>query len=485
MGMLEELLRGFIKNKSEPLDESLMEKQGRLSRSLIHATLAHRHLAERQFFVQQVAYWITIFGLLVAEASAPILDSASMWTWLIVSVVTWLIRVALFWPLTQLPPAVVKKSLGLKLIPIVIIVIACFYWIWTIHLFVGPVLTVRVLIMCIGLLSISVSMTGMWPVTPIAVVLYNVLLWGAFSANLYSNGVASLSVIVALDMGVLAVLWLNIFIAVRQLNDLLARTHEASQLVNQLEIANDKLERLKDTAYKTLDTRSEFFAGASHDFQQRLHAAKLWVLSAMAATKTNQSAESTLDRLGQEIDALQIYINDILEFARIEALDAGVKIRATEIQSLFQKLDLHFEKIAERDGVQLRFRIARITVGTDASMLLRMLENLVSNALKYTKNGVLVCARRTSRGASIEIWDQGPGIKLEARQRIFDAFHQEEVDDQGRTKGVGLGLAIVKRFATRLNYRIEVKSVMGQGTLFRILIPREFVIGSGAIENSR
>jgi len=477
MEMLEAFRRNTA-NNAGAIDESLMENQGKMSRSLINVTLAHRHLAERQFVVQQIAYWITVLGLLVAEASAPVLTSTSMWTWLAVSVVTWIIRVSLFWPLTKLPPAIVKKSLGLKLIPLAISVIACLYWIWTIQLFAGPVLTVRELIMCIGLLSISVSMTGMWPVTPLAVVIYNSVLWGAFSISLYSSGVASLPVIAALDTGVLAVLWLNIFIAVRQLNDQLERTRETSQLVVELEMANDKLERLKDTAYKTLDTRSEFFAGASHDFQQRLHAAKLWVLSAMAATKANQSAESTLDRLGREVDALQIYINNILEFARIESLDAGVKIRATEIQSLFQKLDLHFEKIAEQNGVQLRFRIARITVGTDASMLLRMLENLVSNALKYTKGGVLVCARKTARGVSIEVWDQGNGIKPEAQQRIFDAFHQEESDDQDRTKGVGLGLAIVKRFAARLNYRIEVKSVMGRGTLFRILIPREFVIGS-------
>jgi signal transduction histidine kinase len=477
MEMLENFRRNIAKNAGA-VDESLMENQGKVSRSLINVTLAHRHLAQRQFVVQQIAYWITVLGLLVAEASAPVLNSTSMWIWLGVSVGTWIVRVSLFWPLTQLPPAVVKKSLWLKLIPLSISVIACLYWIWTIKLFAGPVLTVRELIMCIGLLSISVSMTGMWPVTPLAVVIYNSVLWGAFSISLYANGVASFPVIVALDVGVLAVLWLNIFIAIRQLNDQLERTRETSQLVVALETANSKLERLKDTAYKTLDTRSEFFAGASHDFQQRLHAAKLWVLSAMAATKANQSAESTLDRLGQEVDALQVYINNILEFARIESLDAGVKIRATEIQSLFQKLDLHFEKIAEQNGVQLRFRMARITIGTDASMLLRMLENLVSNALKYTKGGVLVCARKTSRGVSIEVWDQGNGIKPEAQQRIFDAFHQEDSGDQGRAKGVGLGLAIVKRFAARLSYRIEVKSVMGRGTLFRILIPREFVIGT-------
>lgn len=475
MEIVDAVRRYFVGN-NEAVDAPPLGNQGKISRSLINVTLAHRHLAQRQFFIQQIAYWITVLGLLVVEASAPVLSSSSRWWWLAASVAIWVIRIVLFLPLSRLPPPVVEKSLALKLIPIAIIAVACTYWIWTIQLFAGPVLTVRELFMCVGLLSLSVSMTGMWPVTPMAVIIYNVVLWGAFSTSLYSHGLAQLPAIIALDVGILAVLWLNTFIAIHQLNDQLERSRETSQLVIELEIANEKLESLRDTAYKTLDTKSEFFAGASHDFQQRLHATKLWVLSAMAATKANQSAEATLERLGQEVDSLQIYINNILDFARIESLDAGVKIRATEIQSLFQKLDLHFEKIAEKNGVNLRFRMARITVGTDASMLLRVLENLVSNALKYTKGDVLVCARKTSRGAAIEVWDQGHGIKPEAQQRIFDAFHQEDFSDQGRAKGVGLGLAIVKRFAARLNYRIEVKSVIGRGTLFRVLIPREFVI---------
>ncbi|WP_454909846.1 hypothetical protein [Variovorax gossypii] len=126
------------------------ESQGAISRSLINVTPAHRHLARRQFLVQQIAYWITVIGLLVAEASAPILGTEKTWVWLAVSFTTWAVRIVLFMPLSRLPPAVVKKSLVLKLIPLAIIGIACSYWIWTISLFAGPTLTVRELFMCIG-----------------------------------------------------------------------------------------------------------------------------------------------------------------------------------------------------------------------------------------------------------------------------------------------------------------------------------------------
>jgi signal transduction histidine kinase len=451
------------------------ESQGAISRSLINVTPAHRHLARRQFLVQQIAYWITVLGLLVAEASAPILGKETAGIWLAVSLSTWIVRIGLFMPLSRLPPPVVKKSLVLKLIPLAIIGIACAYWIWTISLFAGPTLTVRELFMCIGLLSISLSMTGMWPVTPIAVIVYNAVLWGAFSISLYSHGLASLPVILAFDIGVLVVLWLNTFIAISQLADQLERSREMGHLVADLEAANAELERLKENADKTLEIRSESFSQATHDLHQRLHGTKLWVLATQDALKANAPADQLLERVKQEIDAFQILMKNVLDFTRAETLDSPPSIRTTDLQSIFQKLDLHFEQISAQSGRELRFRITRISVGTDAAMLLRIMENLVSNALKYTKGGVLVCARRNARGVAIEVWDQGPGIKRDAQQRIFEAFHQEAVDGVQRTKGTGLGLAIVKRYATRLNYKVSVRSTVGKGSVFRVQIPSELV----------
>jgi signal transduction histidine kinase len=127
-------------------------------------------------------------------------------------------------------------------------------------------------------------------------------------------------------------------------------------------------------------------------------------------------------------------------------------------------------------GTNLRFRRSRITLNSDFSMLLRILENLVSNALKFTRGGVLVCARRRGQFLAIEVWDQGPGIKPEAHQRIFDAFYQETEDGSAAGNGVGLGLAIVKRFANRLGYQVEVRSALGKGTVFRVLVPAEAIV---------
>lgn len=456
----------------------ITSQQGAMSKSLIHVTTGHRNLVGRQFLLQQVAYWITVAGLSIAEASAPLLNAHNMRWWLAVSFLSWLLRIVIFLPVYFLPPAVVAKSLLLKLSPLAIITIACGYWIWTISLFAGPVLTVRELFMCIGFLAISISMTGMFPVTPIAVIVYNTVLWGALSYSLYTHHLLSAPVLIALNFIVLVILGLYVFISISQIRTQLNRSDQVDILNAQLVSTNAMLESLKNSAYTALETRSVFFAQASHDFKQRLHGAKLMVLAALAATKPGDAANGALHRLGEEMDSLEVYMNQVLDFARIESLDAGTYLRSTQVQSLFQKLDLHFEEIAISKGVRLNFRPTDIRIGTDASMLHRLLENLVSNALKFTRKGggVLVTARARVDGVYIEVWDQGPGIKPEARHRIFDAFHQEAPAGGPRQPGIGLGLAIVQRFAGRLGYRIQIHSVVGRGTVFRVIVPREFMV---------
>lgn len=442
------------------------------SRLFLRVSPAHKHLAMRQFAMQQVATWVTVIGLVVANASEPFLPPTMIWAWALTFLASWLLRMLMFAPLYKLPPSKVACSPLLKSFPFLSGVVACVFWAWTIELFTGPTLTMRELIMCIGFLSISISMTGMWPATPLTSMAYYVALWSAFSYSLWRHEAATLPALLAFNVIIAVILWLNIFVSILQVRSQIARANELDKALDKQIETNAQLEALRCAAYETLESRSEFFAEASHDFVQRLHATKLWMASVMHATKHVDPAQWPLTRLSQEIDSLQVYVNEVLEFARIESMDTGVQLAPTDIQSLFQELALNFENVSEHDGTDLRIRRARFVIATDASMLLRVLENLVSNALKYTKKGVLVCARRRGALLALEVWDQGPGIQHEAHQRIFDAFHREDEDgDTSKRKGVGLGLAIVKRFVTRMGYTVEVQSTLGRGTLFRVLIP--------------
>ncbi|VTU22656.1 Signal-transduction histidine kinase senX3 [Variovorax sp. PBL-H6] len=460
--------QGSSANTAEPAEQQR-------TRLLLTVSPAHKHLAMRAFAMQQVVNWTTVIGLLAIHYSYPIMSPDALWRWACIFLATWLLRILMIAPLRRLAPSAVERSALLKSLPLASGLIGSTFWVWTTQLFIGPELSMRELMLFVGFLAISISMTGMWPVTPVTSLVYYLLLWSGFSCALWTNATASLPAIAVLNVCVASVIWLNVFVSIRQVNAQLARGAELDRALCELQRSNAQLEALKNTAWRTLETRSVFFSEASHDLRQQLHAAKLWVSSAMAATRDGADAARPLERLGQELNALQIYIDRVLDFARIEALDVGVQLERTSIQSLFQKLGLSFEDALARGERTLRFRRASFVVRTDASMLLRILENLVSNALKYTRGGVLVCARRRRACLALQVWDQGPGIKPGARQRIFEAFHREdEPDDKRSHKGSGLGLAIVKRFADRLGYAVEVSSELGKGACFTLLIPIDY-----------
>lgn len=452
----------------------LTREQSAGHKALIHVTTGHRQLAGRQFVIQQIAYWFTVLGIVVSELSTPLVAKPTFYWWMAMSLLTWLLRIALAVPVFFLSPDKVAASIPLKLCPIAIIMIANLFWIWTISIFVGPTLTAREMFMCIGFLSITISMTGMWPVTPIAVVIYIFTLWFGISTAMYINHTLPLSVIAALLGSVFIILGFNTFVAINQVKVQLNRSDEVDLLNAKLRAANETSERLREYANNKLEVRSAFFSEASHDFKQRLHGAKLMILAARMELGDDSSAVMSIERLGAEVDALEGYMTKLLDFARIETGDASVNLAPVRIQAVFQRLDVQFEEIARERDVSLKFWPTDIRIETDASMLHRILENLISNAMKFTRGKVLVAARRVDGAAVVEIYDQGVGIAPDSHARIFEAFHQES--SKLRAQGVGLGLAIVKRFTDRLGYSVGLRSQLGRGSRFRVVIPREHTL---------
>jgi signal transduction histidine kinase len=236
-------------------------------------------------------------------------------------------------------------------------------------------------------------------------------------------------------------------------------------LLAQLRNSNTELQRLRQEADSALIERSQFFSGASHDFAQRLHALRLLAHSARQVQAGSKIAAA---KMSEALEDLEAYVRDVLEFARIESCVITPRCKPVALQSIFQKLLLHFEGIATDRGIDLRIRTTDAIVNTDEAMLLRILENVISNAIKFTRRRVLVAARRCGHTWSVEIWDQGIGIPAGAEEAIFQAFYQHEAYMDRRSEGVGLGLAIVRRLAVGLNYVVAVKSRAGRGTVIKI-----------------
>ncbi len=131
-----------------------------------------------------------------------------------------------------------------------------------------------------------------------------------------------------------------------------------------------------------------------------------------------------------------------------------------------------FQPVAEAAGLQLVHFIPRHAIQTDFRLLSRILRNFLSNACRYTERGrVLLGARKRGSSLRIEVWDTGRGIAQDQLQSIFLEFNQLGVERAAERRGVGLGLAIVERIAKMLDYRIQVRSQPGRGSVFSIEVP--------------
>jgi CheY-like chemotaxis protein len=133
---------------------------------------------------------------------------------------------------------------------------------------------------------------------------------------------------------------------------------------------------------------------------------------------------------------------------------------------------LQYAGDAERQDVSLRFRTAGCVVKSDPQLLERIISNLVSNALRYTKQGgVLVTARRYRGAVRIEVWDTGIGIPRDKWELIFEEFYQIGNPERDRTRGIGMGLSIVRRICQLLEHEMEFRSVENRGTRFCVTVP--------------
>lgn len=245
------------------------------------------------------------------------------------------------------------------------------------------------------------------------------------------------------------------------------------QMLIKQEDTHRELERARALAAGMLQTRSEFFSEASHDFKQRLHALQLLIQATIRSSPND--APSLLLKAGNAVDGIQAYVRQFLEFTQLETSITMPTLKVTRLQPIFQRLELEFEDDAEQRGVNLKVLYTDLSITTDENMLARILQNLIANAIKFSRNKVLVCARARREAILIEVRDNGEGIAKEDLGKIFEAF--QKLDNQHKSdEGVGLGLAICKRLTSTLGYGIHVRSIPEKGTMFQIKIPNSVTI---------
>ncbi|WP_319412030.1 PAS-domain containing protein [uncultured Cohaesibacter sp.] len=217
-------------------------------------------------------------------------------------------------------------------------------------------------------------------------------------------------------------------------------------------------------------SKSRFVAAASHDLLQPLSAAKLFV----ASLESEIDAPELNERISKACNALmsaEAILNALLDISKLDSGRAALHVGPVSLEKLLEQLRDELGPLAEKKGLQFRMVPTCAIVDSDASYLRRILQNLISNAIRYTVKGkVLVGVRKRGDKRIVEVWDTGPGIPEHEQGRIFDEFQRLNASVSA-ADGMGLGLAIVERACRLLKHPLRLHSELGRGTLFSVELP--------------
>lgn len=247
------------------------------------------------------------------------------------------------------------------------------------------------------------------------------------------------------------------------------------QLNEQLEqrVAERTLElrKARDAAEAANHSKDKYLAAASHDLLQPLNAARL--LISTLRERTLPSAEQNLvERAHQALEGAEDLLTDLLDISKLDQRAIKPDIDVYRLDEVLLPLVSEFQSVAEAEGLVFDHYVPAYALRSDFRLLTRILRNFLSNACRYTDQGrVLLGARKRGEFVRIEVWDTGRGIAADQMQSIFLEFNQLGVQRTAERAGVGLGLAIVDRIANMLDYRIQVRSQPGRGSVFSIDVP--------------
>ena len=241
------------------------------------------------------------------------------------------------------------------------------------------------------------------------------------------------------------------------------RTEELTRLNSELALA-------KSAAEDASISKTRFLAAASHDILQPLNAARLYVTSLVERQSGGEDSR-LVENIDDSLEAIEEILGALLDISRLDAGAMTTSITSFKMADLMRSLEIEFAPIARARGLKLKFVPCSLPVESDRLLLRRLLQNFISNAIKYTPRGrVLVGCRRRGQSLQVSVYDTGVGIPVQKRGEIFKEFHRLE---QGAriARGLGLGLSIVERLARVLNHSIALDANASGGSVFSVTVP--------------
>lgn len=254
-----------------------------------------------------------------------------------------------------------------------------------------------------------------------------------------------------------------------------SRTEELTSVLRRLERSNEALVVAKEEAERANLSKTRFLAAASHDLLQPLNAARLSI-SVLSEMQANDGAQSLAGQIEQSLQTIEDLIKTLLDISKLDAGVVKPEVRAFPFDDVLSALEASFGPQAAAKGLEFKVRRCGLLVRSDPMLLPRVLQNLVSNAVRYTESGgVLVGVRKRGALCLVDVVDTGSGISESERDKIFEEFYRGAAAAGGTHTGLGLGLSIVQRTALALGHQLIVKSKLGKGSTFRLVLRHEGV----------
>lgn len=263
-----------------------------------------------------------------------------------------------------------------------------------------------------------------------------------------------------------------------------SRTDELRRANVALERQRDALERLNEKLAEETQFKSDLLSMVNHELRTPLTSIITFAqISREACPPDRESERHSWEEIEKNSQILLTMINDMLDIARSDAGSVHVACEPMDLGDIVSSVRGTMTPLARKYCVAFRTRVASDVplVNGDFEKTQRMLENLASNAIKFTPDGGTVELRvdLDAGNGSVRLCmaDDGIGIAPEDHERIFERFFQVDSTSTRKYNGSGLGLALVREYAAVQGFAVSVESALGRGSTFAITIPPDAIVG--------
>ncbi|MBB3104805.1 PAS domain-containing hybrid sensor histidine kinase/response regulator [Azomonas macrocytogenes] len=248
--------------------------------------------------------------------------------------------------------------------------------------------------------------------------------------------------------------------------------HRVQERTRELSELNKALTAAKSVAEAANASKTRFLAAVSHDLMQPLNAARLFSASlAHQQEALPHETQELIRHLDSSLRSAEDLISDLLDISRLESGRITPDCNTFPLASLFDTLGAEFTVLAQEYGTQFQVHGSKQRISSDIKLLRRVLQNFLTNALRYAKGRVVLGVRRHGRFLRLEVWDRGPGIPQDKLSVIFQEFKRLDSHQTRAEKGLGLGLAIAEGLCRVLGHPLSVRSWVGKGSVFSVTVP--------------